>query len=62
MADASIPLSQTTDLSLLDDSKPLRDSLLWQLQSNFYQQSAMTAWSDAIVPSFVTSSAWQRAA
>ena len=58
MADASIPASTAEDLLLLDDAKPLRDSMLWTLQSAFYKTHGAAAWADSIVPSFITTNAY----
>jgi hypothetical protein len=33
----------------------LRDSLVWELQRGFYERMSVTAWSESIVPNFVTS-------
>ncbi len=43
---------------VLDERKPLRDSILWQLQSSFYDKVSIRCWSEAIVPNFVTSNAF----
>jgi hypothetical protein len=43
---------------VLDERKPLRESILWQLQSSFYDKVAIRCWSEAIVPNFVTSNAF----
>lgn len=43
---------------VLDERKPLRDSILWRLQSSFYDRINIRCWSDAIVPNFVTSNAF----
>ena len=43
---------------VLDERKPLRDSILWKLQAAFYDQINIRCWSDAIVPNFVTSNAF----
>lgn len=43
---------------VLDSQKPLRDSLLWALQDAFYDQVNIRAWSEAIVPNFVTSNCY----
>jgi len=36
----------------------LKDSLLWDLQRSFYDEVAIGAWSEAIVPNFVTTNAF----
>jgi hypothetical protein len=33
----------------------LRDSIIWELQRGFYDRMSVSAWSDAVVPNFVTS-------
>ncbi len=43
---------------VLDERKPLRESILWALQSSFYDKTSIRAWSEAIVPNFVTSNAF----
>lgn len=37
---------------------PLRSSLIWRLQRAFYDDRGLTAWSDAVVPNFVTSNSF----
>lgn len=44
--------------TVLDERKPLRDSILWDLQKSFYDKVSVKAWTDAIVPNFVTSNAF----
>lgn len=61
--DASGSGSATTDAPqaaavLLDEPKRLQDSLLWDLQRSFYDEKNIKAWSDAIVPNFVTTNAF----
>lgn len=60
MADASIGAGESVDgLHLIGSpATPLRDSLLWSLQSAFYSSLQIRAWSEAIVPNFVTSNAF----
>jgi hypothetical protein len=59
MADASIASSTARDgLVLIEPACPLKDSLLWELQERFYTSLNIKAWSDAIVPNFVTSNAF----
>jgi hypothetical protein len=43
---------------VLEHETPLRDSLIWKLQRAFYEDKGLTAWSDAIVPNFVTSNSF----
>ena len=33
----------------------LKDSVVWKLQKAFYEKMSVAAWSEAIVPNFVTS-------
>jgi hypothetical protein len=58
MADATVGAGAVESLATLDEAKPLRDSLLWKLQTSFYDRLNIKAWSDAIVPNFVTSNAF----
>jgi hypothetical protein len=43
---------------VLDAPRPLRDSGLWRLQRAFYESKGAAAWSEAIVPNFVTSNSF----
>lgn len=43
---------------VLDNGVPLRESSLWKLQRNFYEQKGIKAWSEGIVPHFVSSNAF----
>ena len=43
---------------VLEEKKKLSESILWDLQDNFYSQTGVNAWSNAIVPNFVTSNAF----
>lgn len=36
----------------------LKDSIIWQFQRDFYEDRGMSAWSDSIVPNFVTSNSF----
>lgn len=55
----SLPGRRPSAMSIvLDSQKPLRESLLWQLQDAFYERVNIKAWSDAIVPNFVTSNCY----
>ena len=47
----------TSDVHPLDVGKRLRESLLWELQTSFYEQNNIRCWSEAIVPNYVTSNA-----
>jgi Tetratricopeptide repeat len=42
----------------LEEGVPLRSSLLWRLQRAFYEDKGLTAWSEGIVPNFVTSNSF----
>lgn len=55
MADATISPTALGGLTPLEEAKPLRESLLWKLQSAFYASKGMAAWSEGVVPLFVTS-------
>ena len=50
--------SSTPGGVILEDFTPLRDSILWRLQSAFYNDVAIEAWSKAIVPNFVSSNSF----
>jgi hypothetical protein len=41
--------------TVLQGPTRLKDSIVWTLQRAFYQKMGIAAWSDAIVPNFVTS-------
>lgn len=43
---------------VLEHQVPLRSSLIWRLQRAFYDDRGLTAWSDAVVPNFVTSNSF----
>jgi hypothetical protein len=58
VADASIAPEATAGLHVLQGPTPLRASMLWELQRNYYAQAGVKCWSDNIVPSFVTSNAF----
>lgn len=44
--------------TLLHGPTPLRDSVLWKLQTDYYNKYGDKAWSEAIVPHFVSSNAF----
>jgi hypothetical protein len=44
--------------SVIQDAVPLRDSALWRLQTSFYERAGERAWTDGIVPNFVTSNSF----
>lgn len=43
---------------VLENQVALRSSLIWRLQRAFYEDRGLTAWSDAVVPNFVTSNSF----
>ena len=43
---------------LLEEEKPLRNSMIWDLQDQFYMRKGPSCWTDAIVPHFVTSNSY----
>lgn len=43
---------------VFDPPTPLRDSALWRLQRAFYETKGVNAWSEAIVPNFVTTNSF----
>lgn len=43
---------------ILEQNTPLRDSILWSLLDNFYQQQKLGAWTNGIVPNYVTSNSY----
>ena len=43
---------------VLETGVPLRDSVLWKLQSSFYDTVSVDAWAKAIVPNFVSSNSF----
>jgi SAM-dependent methyltransferase len=38
--------------------RPLSQSSLWDWQRNYYDEQGIRAWSDAVVPQYITSNAW----
>lgn len=44
--------------NVLDDEKPLQDSIIWELQKSYYDNINIKCWSDGIVPNFVTSNCY----
>ena len=38
--------------------KRLRDSILWDLQNQFYSNASIQAWSEGIVPSYITTNSY----
>lgn len=43
---------------VIEPPTPLRDSALWKLQRAFYTAKGVSAWSEAIVPNFVTTNSF----
>lgn len=43
---------------VLDHASRLSHSLVWEWQSSFYSNAGIAAWSDSIVPNFVTTNRW----
>ena len=43
---------------VIEEARPLRDSVIWALQRAFYSEKGVRAWSDALVPNFVTSNSF----
>lgn len=41
-----------------ENPKRLRDSLIWDLQKNFYVEKGPSCWTEGIVPNFVTSNSF----
>ena len=48
----------STQSVVLQESTPLRDSMIWDLQDQFYIRKGPSCWTDAIVPHFVTSNSY----
>lgn len=42
----------------VESSTPFAESLIWQLNRNFYQEKGISAWSDGIVPHHMTSNSF----
>lgn len=42
----------------LEEAVPLRESLLWKLQRAFYEVKGVSAWSEGIVPNFLTTNSF----
>lgn len=43
---------------VLQEATPLRDSIIWDLQNQFYIRKGASCWTDSIVPHFVTSNSY----
>lgn len=48
----------STQSVVLQEPTRLRDSIIWNLQDQFYIQKGPSCWTDAIVPHFVTSNSY----
>jgi hypothetical protein len=44
--------------TVLEEARPLSRSLLWRLQRNFYDRAGIQAWTEGIVPHYITSNPW----
>jgi hypothetical protein len=44
--------------AIVEEAQPLSRSLLWRLQRNFYDRSGVQAWTEGIVPHYITSNPW----
>ena len=53
---SSYPMSAQS--VVLQEFTPLRDSVIWDLQDQFYIRKGPSCWTDAIVPHFVTSNSY----
>lgn len=47
-------MSIDTSNLLIESEKPLSKSLIWKMQSDFYAQQGPKAWSEGIVPQYIT--------
>ncbi len=43
---------------ILQEATPLKDSMIWKLQDQFYIRKGPSCWTDFIVPHFVTSNSY----
>lgn len=43
---------------VLQEATPLRDSMIWNLQQQFYIRKGPACWTEAIVPQFITSNSY----
>ena len=44
--------------TVVDPAQPLSRSLLWRLQRNFFDRAGVEAWTEGIVPHYITSNPW----
>lgn len=47
-------LTAKSDLQVLETDVPLSQSVIWRLQENFYAQRGLKAWTEDLVPSYIT--------
>jgi tetratricopeptide (TPR) repeat protein len=50
--------SRQTRPEIVEGPEPLSRSLLWRLQRNFYDRAGVQAWTEGIVPHYITSNPW----
>ncbi len=50
--------SRETRPEVVERPEPLSRSLLWRLQRNFYDRAGVQAWTEGIVPHYITSNPW----
>lgn len=53
-----LPVKQSVDLTLSEQYKPFSESLIWDLQRQFFHQQGVEAWRQSIVPHYVTSNSF----
>lgn len=58
MADATITAEDAHGLAQIEGPTPLRDSLLWAFQRQYYKVQGVACWAESVVPNFVTSNAF----
>ena len=47
-----------TNKFIVQEATPLRNSIIWDLQNQFYMKKGASCWTDSIVPHFVTSNSY----
>ena len=47
-----------TNKFVVQEATPLRNSIIWDLQNQFYMKKGASCWTDSIVPHFVTSNSY----
>jgi hypothetical protein len=50
--------SRRSPHAVVEEAQPLSRSLLWRLQRNFYDRAGVQAWTEGIVPHYITSNPW----